>query len=128
MSLHARIVTTKTLEPGDSVGYDRAFVAQRKTRTAVLPLGYADGYPRSASGKGHVLVGGKRCPILGRVSMDCIVIDVTGVEGCEVGDEAVLLGGQGDEMISTAELAELAGSCVEETSARLSRRLRREFA
>lgn len=127
MTLKARVVTVKSLRSGDSVGYDRTFIATGPTRTAVLPLGYADGYPRSAGGKAQVLVRGRRCPVLGRVSMDCIVIDVTAIDGCAEGEEVVLLGRQGDEAIATAELASWAGSCVEETAARFTSRLRRVY-
>ncbi len=127
MTLKARVVTVKSLQCGDSVGYDRTFVATRPTRTAVVPLGYADGYPRSAGKRADVLVRGNRCPVLGRISMDCIVIDVTGLEGCREGEEVVLLGRQGDESISMADLAEAARSCVEETSARFTPRLPRVY-
>ncbi len=127
MTLKARVVTVKSLQCGDSVGYDRTFVAARPTRTAVVPLGYADGYPRSAGKRAHVLVRGKRCPVLGRVSMDCIVLDVTEIEGCREGEEVVLLGRQADQSISMAELAQMAQSCVEETSARFTPRLPRVY-
>jgi alanine racemase len=73
---------------------------------AVLPAGYADGYPRQLSGKGaSVLIRGKRCPLLGRVTMDQIMVDVSAVKGIKVGDEAVLVGKQGREEITASEVA-----------------------
>jgi len=74
MSLKARIVSTKRLGAGESVGYGRTHVAPAGTRTAVLPIGYADGYPRALGNNAEVLVGGRRCPVVGRISMDCIVV------------------------------------------------------
>ena len=127
MTLKARIVALKALRAGESVGYGRTFIAPRDTRIAVLPIGYADGYPRALSGKAEALVRGQRCRVAGRVSMDCIVIDVGGAPGVEAGEEVVLLGRQGDEMITTAELARLADTCVEEIVARMSARLPRVF-
>ncbi len=127
MSLKAKIVFTKGICAGDSVGYGRAFVVCREACTAVLPLGYADGYPRSLTNNADVLVHGKRCPVLGRISMDSIVIDVTEVEAVQVGDEAVLLGRQGDEMITTGELAKQGGTIVEEICARMAGRLPRVY-
>ncbi|MDO4741571.1 MAG: alanine racemase C-terminal domain-containing protein, partial [Eubacteriales bacterium] len=81
------------------------FVAERETRVMTVPVGYADGYRRGLSGKGCVLVRGRRAPILGRVCMDQIMVDVTDIEGAQAGDEVVLLGAQGDEMIGADEMA-----------------------
>jgi alanine racemase len=79
-------------------------------RVATLAVGYADGYPRQVSGRGAaVLIGGRRCPVLGRVTMDQIMVDVTGLDAAP-GDEAVLLGAQGGELISATALAALAGT------------------
>ena len=95
---------------GRGVSYGRTFITPGPMRVATLATGYADGYPRQVSGRGAaVLIGGKRCAILGRVTMDQIMADVTGVDAAP-GDEAVLLGSQGSETIPVREIATLAGT------------------
>jgi alanine racemase len=80
-----------------------------KRQVAVLPAGYADGYPRQLSGKGaSVLIRGKRCPVLGRVTMDQIMVDISALKGIKVGDEAVLVGKQGRQEITATEVAQKA--------------------
>ena len=127
MSLKARIVFTKCVRRGDSVGYNRTFVAERDTCAAILPLGYGDGYPRTLSNNAEVLVHGTRCPVVGLVSMDCTVVDVSAVPRVQIGDEAVLLGAQGEDLISAGELAQRAGTVVQEIVARMSVRLPRVY-
>lgn len=127
MALRARLGIVKTVEAGQPVGYSRTWTAPRDSRIAVLPLGYADGYPRTLSNNADVLVGGRRCPLVGLVSMDAITIDVTEVPGAAIGDEAVLIGAQGDERITVEELAARGGTIVEEIVARLTCRLPRVF-
>jgi len=102
-----RVSLVKQLPEGHGVSYGRTFITERPTRTAVLALGYADGYPRQASGQGAaVLVGGIRCPVLGRVTMDQIIVDTTGLpEAPQPGDEAVLMGTQQGGEITAVELA-----------------------
>lgn len=94
-----------TVQPGDSVSYNRTFVASRPSRIAVLPVGYADGYNRLLSNRGVVLIGGRRAPVVGRVCMDMTMIDVTDVPGVEIGHEAILIGQQGQERITANDLA-----------------------
>ena len=94
-----------TIHPGDSVSYNRTFVASRQSRIAVLPVGYADGYNRLLSNRGLVLIGERRAPVVGRVCMDMIMVDVTDVPGVEIGHEAILIGQQGRERITAADLA-----------------------
>ena len=125
MALKARIVSTKRLHVAESVGYGRTFRAPRETTTALLSLGYADGIPRALSNNADVLIRGQRCPLIGRVSMDCIVVDIGDVLGAQVGDEAVLLGAQGPERITAEELAQRAGTCVQEIVSRMGARLPR---
>ena len=100
-----RGIYVKTIAPGDRVSYGGTFVATRPTVVMTLPVGYADGYRRGISGKGCVLVRGRRAPILGRVCMDQMMVDVTDIPGAREGDEAVLLGRQGDEQIDAEEMA-----------------------
>ena len=97
-------------------------------RVATLAAGYADGYPRHLSNRGtSVLFGGQRCPLLGRVTMDLIMIDVTSLPQAVVGDEVVLMGRQGDQEISCAELAERADTITWEITTRIGRRVQRVY-
>jgi alanine racemase len=97
-------------------------------RVATLSAGYADGYPRHLSNRdAAVLVRGKRCPLLGRVTMDLMMIDVSNIEDVVVGDEAVLMGSQGGEEISAAELAERADTITWEIITRIGSRVRRVY-
>ncbi len=94
MSLKARITDVKTLGPGIGISYGHTFITERETRVATLPVGYADGYPRLLSGKASVLIGGRPAPILGRVCMDQMMVDVTDIPDAAVGGVAVLIGGE----------------------------------
>lgn len=107
-----RITLIRELPTGHGVSYGRTAILTRATKVATLACGYADGYPRQASGKGaEVLIHGTRCPILGRVTMDQMMIDITDLETpAQVGDEAVLLGTQGSGCITANEVAEKAGT------------------
>jgi alanine racemase len=100
----------KTIGPGDSISYRRAFKATRKERVATLAVGYADGFPRTLAGTGDVLIGGRRCPVLTVTSNAAVVhLDET---PASIGDEAVLIGRQGSENITVSEVAQLTGSSV----------------
>ena len=127
MTLQSRIVTTKPIRRGESVGYGRTFIARQDLVAAVLPIGYADGYPRALSGNADVLVRGTRCPVIGRVSMDCTMVDITRAGEVMPGQQVVLLGRQGDEMITTGELARRCNTCVEEIVSRVAARLPRVY-
>ena len=108
----ARMLLVRDFGKGRGISYGRDFITPAPMRIATLAVGYADGYPRQVSGKNAaVLIGGKRCAILGRVTMDQIMADVTGVAAAP-GDEAVLIGTQGGEAIHAGELARLAGTIV----------------
>lgn len=111
LSWKARITLVREVGPGRSVSYGRTFITQKNTRIATVPVGYADGFPRQASGHhAHVLIGGLRCPILGRVTMDQILVDVTSLPQAQAGDEVVIIGRQGQEQILARELADTAGT------------------
>ena len=123
-----RIALVRELPAGSSISYGRTFITPRKMRIATLSCGYADGYPRHLSNRDTaVLVHGLRCALLGRVTMDLMMIDVSQVEGADVGDEVVLLGRQGDQEISAQELAEKAGTIPWEITTRIGSRVRRLF-
>ncbi len=111
MTLKTRVALVRDLPAGSSISYGRTFIAPHAIRVATLTAGYADGYPRSLSGRGaSVLIGGRRCPLLGRVTMDLMMVDISALPDVKVGDEAVLIGQQGSEEILASELAERAGT------------------
>lgn len=104
VSLRAPVVEIRTIEPGDTVSYDATFAAKRKTTLATLSVGYADGYPRSLGNAGQVSIRRKLAPVVGVVTMDMTMVDVTGVE-CEVGDVATLIGRDGPNLLSVEGVA-----------------------
>lgn len=121
-----RVLALKTLQKGDTVGYGRTYKAKKREKLAVLPIGYADGYRRAFSNQGEVLLGGKRVPIRGRVSMDLVAVDVTGLTVRE-GAEAVLIGKVGKEAILAAELAQWADTISYEIFCGISARVPRIY-
>jgi alanine racemase len=127
LSLHSHVARLHTLAPRSSVGYGRTFIAKRTTQAALIPVGYGDGYHRALSGRAEVLIGKQFAPILGRVSMDQIVADVTSIPGVHEGDEVVLLGSQGDERISAEEVAAWGGTINYEVTTSLLPRLPRVY-
>lgn len=112
LSIHSRIIFLKAVEPGTSLGYGRTFVTSRPARIATLPIGYEDGLPFLAGNRGHVLLRGRRAPIVGRVSMDLTTIDVTDIPGAALGDPAVILGNSGAERLGADLLAAWAGTHI----------------
>lgn len=125
LSLKSRIACIRTVEAGEGVGYGLAYVAAERSRIAVLPIGYADGIPRSLAGKGYVLIDGKRAPIVGRICMDQMFVDVTGLCGVEAADEAVLIGTSGQEQITAEQYAAWENTISNEIVSRLGGRLER---
>lgn len=109
LSFYSELVYCKTLRRGQSVSYGGTFTAQEDMRIATVPIGYGDGYPRSLSGKGYVLIRGKKAPILGRICMDQFMVDVTGIPEAAEGDRVTLLGRDGGESISAELLGGLSG-------------------
>jgi alanine racemase len=124
----ARITQVRRAAPGATVSYGRTHTLTRDSLLGLLPVGYADGWPRSLSGRGTVLVGGGRAPVLGRVCMDQCVVDLTGLGPVAVGDEAVLLGIQGDQCQTVDHVAAQAGTIAHEILSRLGARLHRVYA
>ena len=110
LSWETAVSHVKTLEAGCAVSYGGTFVTQRQTVVATIPVGYADGYRRSLSGSYYVLIRGQKAPILGRVCMDQLMVDVTEIPGVMPGDRVVLLGTDGDETITAQDLGLAAGS------------------
>ncbi len=106
MTFKTRVVYIKEIEKGESVSYDRIFIAPKKTLIASLPVGYGDGYNRLLSGTGEVLIRGKRFPVVGRVCMDLIMVDLGDDYEIKIGDEAVLFGAQGNDRITVNSISE----------------------
>jgi len=125
---YTRIGLIKTLPPGTPVSYGRSFVTARPTRVAVLTAGYGDGIPIAASNRGEVLIRGRRCPILGRVTMDQTIVDVSSVEGPEVGDQAILIGKSRDAAISVTEFSHWADSIPWEVFCSVTKRVPRIYS
>ncbi len=110
MSWRSAVIQVKDYPAGNSLGYGMTFTTSRPTRVAVLPVGYADGYVRAFSNRARVLVGGRRVPVVGMVSMDYAMVDVTGVGDVHPGTVATLLGADGGDAITPEELAEWGGT------------------
>jgi len=127
MSLRSRIVMLKTVPAGTPLGYGLTFTTGRESRVATLPIGYADGLRRLHSNNGQVLTRGRLAPIVGRVSMDLTIIDVTDVPAAELGDEVVLIGEQNGLRISAEDLAERIGTISYEIVTGISARVPRVY-
>jgi alanine racemase len=123
-----RVASIRTIAEGEGAGYNSTFIAARPTRLALLPIGYADGLNRLLSNRGSVLVRGQRAPIAGRISMDQTILDVTGVPDVEIGDEAVIIGRQGEEAITAYEIADLIGTIPYEVCCAIGTRVPRVMA
>ena len=126
MTWKTRITLVRTAPAGHGISYGRTYITERPTRIATLAVGYADGYQRHLSNRGaEVLIRGRRCPVLGRVTMDQIVVDVDAVPDIAAGEEAVLMGRQEKEEISAAELAQKSGTIPWEIFTGIGRRVER---
>jgi alanine racemase len=128
MTWKTRICLIRDMPAGHGISYGRTFITPREMRVATLSAGYADGYPRHLSNReAAVLVRGQRCALLGRVTMDLMMIDVSQVDGAAVGDEVVLMGRQDNQEISATELAERANTISWEITTRIGSRVRRVY-
>ncbi len=125
LSLHSRIVLLKTVPSGTPIGYGGTFVTSRLSLIATLAIGYEDGLSRALSNKGRVIVRGQFVPIVGRISMDLTIIDVTDIADVQTGDEVVIIGTQGANHISAEEIAASIGTISYEVTCRISERVPR---
>lgn len=127
MTLKSEIIEIKRIRKGESVSYAKKFIAERETVIGVVPIGYADGYPRQLSNVGEVIIKGKMAKVAGLVCMDLIMIDITDIPGASVGDEVVLWGRQRNVSISAEEVARKAGTISYELFCRISGRVPRHY-
>ena len=127
MELKAYVSYVKTLEPGVEIGYGGTYTTTKKTRVATIPVGYADGYSRCLSGKGSVLIHGKKAPILGRVCMYQFMVDVTDIDNVCVGDRVTLFGKDGDSCITIEEISAMAHSFNYEFVCDIGKRIPRVY-
>ena len=123
----SRVTHVKLLEPGREISYGGTFVTAKPTRVATVPVGYADGYRRSLSGRFHVLIRGKRAPILGRICMDQMMVDVTDIPDVALNDRVVLVGRSGDEEITMEQMADALDTINYEVVCGISRRVPRLY-
>ena len=127
LSWKSVVSMVKDVKPGDTIGYGRFFPVDHPMRIATIPTGYADGYPRLLSNKGWVLVNGKRAPIVGRVCMDQMMVDVTGIPDVEYETEVTLIGKSGNEVITADDLAHLIETIGYEIVCGISKRVERVY-
>jgi len=127
MSLKTKIISLKKVAKGTSISYGRTFVCKKESLIATLPIGYADGYKRSLSNKGEVLIRERKVPIVGVVCMDLVMVDVTEVPGVSLGDDVVLMGSQGNKNITADDIAEKTGTISYEVLCGISPRVPRVY-
>jgi alanine racemase len=127
LSLISQVIFTKTVEKGTKISYGGIYTTKERSVIATVPVGYGDGFPRALSSKGRVLIRGQYAKIVGRVCMDQFMVDVTHIEGVCEGDEAVLIGKQGDNQITVEEIADIAGTINYEIVCQLGKRIPRVY-
>lgn len=127
LSLYSHIVYVKEIEPGTAVSYGGTFTADKKMRIATIPVGYGDGYPRGLSGRGYVLIHGKKAPVLGRVCMDQFMVDVSHIGEVSEGDLVTMIGKDGNEEITMEQLGNLSGRFNYELACDLGKRIPRVY-
>jgi alanine racemase len=127
LSLRSKVMHLKRVQPGDSISYNRTFVAKRASAIAVLPIGYADGYSRRLSNRGFVLIKGRRAPIVGLVCMDMTMVDVTDIPSVQVGDAVTLIGADGDDAIWADDIAGWTGTIPYEILCAIGPRISRVY-
>lgn len=127
LELISHVAFVKWVDPGTPVSYGGTYVADKRTKVATIPVGYGDGYPRSLSNKGYVLIYGKKAPIIGRICMDQFMVDVTQIEEVDFGSRVVLIGKDGKESLPVETLSELSGRFNYEFVCDLGKRIPREY-
>ncbi len=125
MSVVSEIAQVKSVEMGESIGYGRTFIAERDSVIASVPIGYYDGYPRGLSNQGSMIVNGKIAPVIGRVSMDWVTIDITDIEGANVGTPVTIIGSERDSSIKAEDIAAMLSTISYEVTCGISARVPR---
>ncbi|HWQ21543.1 MAG TPA: alanine racemase, partial [Clostridia bacterium] len=128
MSMRTRVIALKEVPAGYGISYGRSYLTYKPTTVGILPVGYTDGYSRMLSNKASVLICGKRAPVIGRVTMDQTMIDVSDVRGVKVGDEAVLMGEAGSQRITAGDLGSLAQTISYEVLCTVGKLVRRVYS
>ena len=127
MTLKSVISMIKTVTPGECISYGRTYTADRAITAATVPVGYADGYPRALSNHGYVMINGKRAPIVGRVCMDQMIVDISGIDGVKTGDEVLLFGSDDNGNFPVEEFSALCNTVNYETVCIIGKRVTRVF-
>jgi alanine racemase len=127
LSFSTQVAQVRTMAAGESISYNQSYVTPSRRRIAVLPVGYADGYSRTFSNRGWVLIRGSKAPIVGRVCMDMTMVDVTDILDVKPGDPAVLIGRQGSNEISAMDLARWQDTIPYEVLCGIGHRVRRIY-
>ena len=127
LSLRSTVMQLRTIKPGDSISYNRTFIAKRPSIIAVLPIGYADGYSRKLSNKGCVLIKGRRAPVVGLVCMDMTMVDVTDLPSVRIGDAVTVIGRDGNDAIRADEIAQWSGTIPYEVLCAIGPRIPRVY-
>ena len=127
LSLKTKIALIKKVKKGETLGYGRTFQTGKDSLIATIPIGYHDGYRRALSNRGRVLIRGKYANVIGRISMDWTIVDITEIENVQVGDEVVLIGEQDGSKITTEEIAENAGTISYEITCGINKRVIRKY-
>ena len=127
LTLKTRVAQVRTLPPGTPLGYGRTWCLNRQTRVATISAGYADGLPLALTNRGHVLIGGVPCPVIGRISMDYTTVDVSYVSGVAPGDEVICLGRSGKFQVTPDDWGALKGTHAYEIICSLGNRVERVY-
>jgi alanine racemase len=126
MSVSSKIISIKNIKRGDRISYNGTYTAQKDMKTAVVSFGYADGLPRVLSNRGYVLINGERCSIVGNITMDMVVVDVSHLENVKVGDDVVIVGKSKDKQITFSDIANLSNTISYEIMCGISKRVIRK--
>ncbi len=126
MKLKSRIIHIKEVDKNTSISYGRTFIAKDKMKIATIACGYGDGYPRSASNKAYVIINDNKCPVIGRVTMDMLMVDVTNVD-CKLEDEVILIGKSDHQEITYQDICDLTGDFIYELLTKINQRVKRVY-
>jgi len=121
------VIAVKNVPAGQAIGYGGTFTTQERSRVAVLPVGYADGFHRLLSNRGRVIIRGEYAPVVGRVSMDLTTVDVTAIPGVEIGDEVILIGHSNGKSVDAREHARICETIPYEITCSISKRVPRIY-